>query len=438
MNFMIYIIKVNIAIAVFYCFYKLLFRKDTFFQIKRFMLNTSLIFAFVFPFIQFSSWFNSQPTVQANVTLVRFAEAIVETRETLQMQSEDVGYRFITIVYIMGVIVLAIYFIIKLTQLLLKIANCKPIEIKGQKISMLEGCQTPFSFFNRIFIDPTNHTPEELNEILKHEQTHVNQWHSIDVLIYEFVCIFCWFNPLAWLIKLESRINLEYLADNSVISSGCDTKHYQLCILQLSYNKAIASLTNNFNLSPLKKRISMMNREKTKRTGLLKYILFVPLILGLVYGNSLNANEYAKGIINVETNSQQSDEICLNPETMPEYPGGEDALLRYLRENVKYPVKAYENRKTGRIQCNFIITKTGEIDNITIEKSIDPALEKEAIRVVKGMSKWTSGKYKGESVNVQYSLLFSFSLLDGEKTIGPEPNESNIKEITIEIGRAHV
>ena len=395
------------------------------------MLNTSLIFAFVFPFIQFSSLLNSQPTVQANVTLVRFAEAIVETRETLQMQSEDVGYRFITIVYIMGVIVLAIYFIIKLTQLLTKITLCKPIEIEGQKISMLEGCQTPFSFFNRIFIDPTNHTPEELNEILKHERTHVNQWHSIDVLIYEFVCIFCWFNPLAWLIKLESRINLEYLADNSVILSGCDTKHYQLCILQLSYSKAIASLTNNFNLSPLKKRISMMNRQKTQRTGLLKYILFVPLILGLVYGNSLNANEYAKGIISLETNSQQSGEVCLNPETMPEYPGGENALYKYLLDNAKYPVAAQEKGITGRIKCNFVIKKTGEIDNITIEKSIDPALDNEIIRIIKGMSKWTPGKDKGESVNVQYSLSFVFCLQDGEKMIGPELDKSNSKEVVI-------
>ena len=109
-----------------------------------------------------------------------------------------------------------------------------------------------FLFFHWIFIHPSSHTEEEFNEILTHEQTHARQWHSIDVIISELVCIFCWCNPFAWLMKREIRTNLEYMADARVLENGYDSKTYQYHLLGLSHQKAAATIYNSFNVLPLK------------------------------------------------------------------------------------------------------------------------------------------------------------------------------------------
>ena len=103
---------------------------------------------------------------------------------------------------------------------------------------------------------------EEKQEILTHEQTHVRQWHSIDVIISEIVNIICWMNPFAWLLKTEIRLNLEYLADHKVMESGTNKKAYQYHLLGLANQNRQTGLYNNFNLSHLKNRIKMMNKKR--------------------------------------------------------------------------------------------------------------------------------------------------------------------------------
>ncbi len=115
-----------------------------------------------------------------------------------------------------------------------------------------------------------------------HELTHVRQWHSVDVLVSELLCTAFWLNPFVWLTKKEIRQNLEFLADNKVIESGFDAKLYQYNLLQLSFQNHELILTNKFNVLPLKKRIKMMNQQKTSKTGLLKYLLVIPLATALV------------------------------------------------------------------------------------------------------------------------------------------------------------
>lgn len=103
------------------------------------------------------------------------------------------------------------------------------------------------------------------------------QWHSIDVIISELVCIFCWCNPFAWLMKREIRTNLEYMADARVLENGYDSKTYQYHLLGLSHQKAAVTIYNSFNVLPLKKRIKMMNKKRTKEIGRTKYLMFLPL-----------------------------------------------------------------------------------------------------------------------------------------------------------------
>ena len=98
-------------------------------------------------------------------------------------------------------------------------------------------------------------------------------------------------------------------------------------------------------------------------------------------------------------------------EQMPTFPGGETELMKFIRDNLKYPVIAQENGIQGRVILRFVVSKTGAIDNVTVLRSLDPTCDKEAIRVVKSMPKWIPGKQNGNNVPVYFTLPVVFKLL---------------------------
>ena len=97
-------------------------------------------------------------------------------------------------------------------------------------------------------------------------------------------------------------------------------------------------------------------------------------------------------------------------EQMPSFPGGPSALMQYLNSNIKYPVVAEENGVQGRVVCTFVVEKDGSITDVRVVKSVDPSLDKEAVRVVKGMPKWIPGKQNGSAVRVKYTVPVTFRL----------------------------
>lgn len=129
-----------------------------------------------------------------------------------------------------------------------------------------------------VFLHPESHSDKETDEILTHECTHVSQWHSIDVILSEMMCMACWFNPFVWLLKREVRHNLEYLADNTVIQSGYDSKSYQYHLLGLAHHQSVTTLYNSFNVLHLKNRIMMMNKKRSPGIVRTKYLIFIPLV----------------------------------------------------------------------------------------------------------------------------------------------------------------
>ena len=104
------------------------------------------------------------------------------------------------------------------------------------------------------------------------------------------------------------------------------------------------------------------------------------------------------------------DMIYRNVEEMPSFPEGQDGVFGYISKNIHYPVVAEENGIQGRVLVSFIIEKDGSLTDFVIEKSVDPSLDKEAIRLVRSMPKWNPGKKDGQSVNVKYTLPITFRL----------------------------
>lgn len=299
-----YFLKINVAIALFYAFYRLFFYKDTFFTWRRAALLCFFAISAVYPLLNIQTWITEQePMVAmadlyADIVLPEFTitpEQATSDWKTLLLQT--VGFAYWGMV-----IVLAIRFFIQLAGIIRLAFRCQKAKIGNTNVHLLRQASGPFSFFHWIFIHTTSHTEDELSEILTHEQTHANQWHSIDVLVSEIVCIFCWFNPFAWLMKREIRTNLEYLADNRVLETGHDSKAYQYHLLGLSHHKAAATIYNSFNVLPLKKRIKMMNKKRTREIGRTKYLMFLPLAALLMIISNIEAvarttKEMAKDVI---------------------------------------------------------------------------------------------------------------------------------------------
>ena len=320
-----YFLKINVAIALFYAFYRLFFYKDTFFTWRRVALLCFFAVSAVYPLLNIQTWITAQEPMVAMADL--YAD-IVLPEFTLTPEKTTFDWKAILLqtagfVYWGGVALLAARFLIQLAGIIRLAFRSRKTKIGNTNVHLLKQASGPFSFFHWIFIHPTSHTEDELSEILTHEQTHANQWHSIDVLVSEIVCTFCWFNPFAWLMKREIRTNLEYLADNRVLETGHDSKAYQYHLLGLSHHKAAATIYNSFNVLPLKKRIKMMNKKRTREIGRTKYLMFLPLAALLMIISNIEAvarttKEVARDVIEAVEDNLTSDTTAPDMEVATE------------------------------------------------------------------------------------------------------------------------
>ena len=474
----IYLIKINVALMLLYGFYRLTVSRDTFFGLRR--LTLWLIYAVVLmvPALNLEYWVRDTPTMvsMANVYADTFYPVVV-----VKAQASGITWMDMLLgIYWVGVAVLSLRLVWQLFSIIRLVVISRKQEVEGITVHLLKGDGSPFSFFRWVFMYPSTLEGRLLHEVMVHECTHVSGLHSMDTLFSELFSIACWFNPFAWLMKQEVRMNLEYLADESVLSDGNARKSYQYHLLGLAYRQPNEStkIANNFNLLPLKKRIKMMNKRRTSEIGKAKYFLFAPLAGVLLMVSNIEsvareigeqipevaevqqkaeqalnadvavANPMAKdavemmnpaeaeemeadkaaeaALIAVEQAKQAAEEKvktkpqtdttkkknswdCI-PETMPYFPGGNVLMLKYLADNIKYPASAVKAKKQGRVIVGFIVQKDGSITHAKIVRSIDPELDAEALRVVKGMPKWTPGTQLGKPVSVKYALPVKFSL----------------------------
>ena len=446
----IYLIKINVALMLLYGFYRLTVSRDTFFGLRRLTLWLIYAVALMVPALNLEYWVRDTPTMEsmANVYADTFYPVVV-----VKAQASGITWMDMLLgIYWVGVAVLSLRLVWQLFSIIRLAVISRKQEVEGITVHLLKGEGSPFSFFRWVFMYPSTLEGRQLHEVMVHECTHVSGLHSLDTLFSELFSIACWFNPFAWLMKQEVRMNLEYLADESVLSDGNARKSYQYHLLGLAYRQPNEStkIANNFNLLPLKKRIKMMNKRRTSEIGKAKYFLFAPLagVLLMVSNIECVAREIGEQIPEV-AEVQQKAEQALNadvavanpmakaeaelkaeaktsdatapadttksvvydiPETMPYFPGGQVLMLKYLADNIKYPASAVKAKKQGRVIVTFIVQKDGSVTHAKIAKSIDPELDAEALRVVKGMPKWTPGTQNGKPVNVKYSVPVKFSL----------------------------
>jgi TonB family protein len=164
----------------------------------------------------------------------------------------------------------------------------------------------------------------------------------------------------------------------------------------------------------------MMNKTKSPARKLAKYLIALPLALLLMAGNSVYAQ------------NQRGSEIFTEVEKYPEFPGGNQAFMKFLAEGIKYPVKAQENNEQGRVITNFVVEKDGSISNIKVIRGVTAALDAEAVRLLNSMPNWQSGEHQGKPARVRFTLPIVFRLQGGsagksQSPVTPVSAEANEK-----------
>ena len=415
------LIKTNVMLAALCLLYLALFRRDTFFSWRRASLLFIYAFIILFAIASNMQWSVASPvagSVDQGIAAV-WVQA-VEVGTTVEDTHMNIRPIIINI-WLVVVTFLALRLLWQLGTICWLGWKSQTGMVEGVKVRFTEEKGSPFSFFRWIFINKNMLDDPCLHEVLLHEQTHARQWHSVDVMLSEVATILCWFNPFAWILRREVRVNLEFLADQCVVAKGHDARTYQYHLLALTYQRSVATLTNNFNVLPLKQRIKMMNKERSKSIGRLKYLLLLPVCALLfmmsstpVSAQSRKSTTHPDGSVTIKYGGKDmvikaaGDDAYQVVDEMPQFPGGMKALMDYLSANVKYPEAAKQAGISGRVTTQFVVGEDGVIRDVKVLRSVSPELDAEAIRVMNSMPKWEPGKLEGKPVPVRYTVPVNF------------------------------
>jgi len=276
----VYLLKVNVALCLFYITYRFALRPLTFYYLNRFFLVFGIIFSSAYPFINLSALFVKHELLSRQLTTIVPDWHAVVPAITHQTQAFDYWQIAIALFWV-GVVVMAMRLITQFFSLYRIYRSSNPAHHYGQYFRSVSGDLNPFSFWQDIYLNPEKHSDDELHTILAHEQVHVKEWHTLDVLLAELSTIFYWFNPGVWFMKQAVKENLEFITDRKILQGGIDEKVYQYSLVRVGGLMQGAEIVNNFNISTIKKRIMMMNKKSSSKANITRYVL-LPMVMLLV------------------------------------------------------------------------------------------------------------------------------------------------------------
>ena len=470
----VYILKSSFCLAVFYLFYRLLLSRETFHRFNRIALLGILLLSCLLPFVEVSvrrpvEMYQTMMTWEQWLLLADLAGT--ETHAVQVQENVVTWIQGLLLVYLFGILFFMLRNIYSLFGLWVLLKSGRREKVSDYVVTVVKAVLivherdiSPFSWMRYIVISQKD-LHENGREILTHELAHIRNRHSWDLFAADICIFFQWFNPAAWLLKQELQNIHEYEADETVINEGVDARQYQLLLIKKAVGTRLYSMANSFNHSKLKKRITMMLKEKSSPWARLKYLYVLPVAaiavtafarpevsetveeISAVKVNDLTAivetkvaessgqllpvQSVPKDSVNRKSKVavQQMDELVVvgyaskdsvkdrEPvfnvvEQMPSFPGGMEALMQYLAKNMRYPVEAQKNKVQGRVVVGFIVSKDGDIKKAHILRGVDPELDAEAIRVIESMPRWMPGMQRGKAVAVSYTLPVMFRLTE--------------------------
>lgn len=324
-----YLLHSSLLIMGFYVCYQWLLSKETFFTANRWVLLMGILLSFVLPFVSIPESWSINHAFDKSASLIQSdrvsstyqsisynattgtqhskiidcevsymdADEMLITEESIYADSAfstafanvdwiAVGLR----IYFLGLLFFVILFLIQLGRIAYFIWTGHIKKIGTHRLIEHPRLSTSFSFANMIFIQSHCYDQMTYNQILDHEAVHIKDRHSYDMLIAELLLILQWYNPFAWMYKKAVENNLEFITDHQMIHRGIDAQQYQMSLVRVAIPLHTLSLVNNYNQSFLKKRIIMMNAQKSSLRNSWKYLILFPMVgLSMSCLNNVNA-----------------------------------------------------------------------------------------------------------------------------------------------------
>lgn len=461
-----YILKSAAVLTLLYVPYMLLLRKESFFRFNRMVLLFILAASFLLPLFNLPLLhldfhpFELNPHVEVGSLKAVDAETASDNPSVSPGSSANVGViQMIAWAYICGVIVVFLLKVVRLCVLWRRIhQGVLWTERRSGATIFCHADDIPsFSWFRMVVISETDYR-QHGDVIIRHELGHVAHHHSIDLLIVNLMQTLQWANPFAWLLGTSMIYIHEYEADDTVLRSGVKAREYMSLLMRKAVGSCSYAFANGFNHSLLKKRFTMMLREKSNPWMRAKalYVIPVAMIALSVFASPLvsgekpeqqkpatpSGNSLIAGIPAHEALNDTVLDIC---EVLPQYPGGEAALMNLLVTQVRYPKIAIENNVQGTIIVGFVVEKDGKCTNFEVRKAefnqkdktaietaaspevtvvaygsenaspaaveeAQKAIKDEALRVCRLLKPFKPGMQKGEAVRVKFSIPVMFRL----------------------------
>ena len=452
-----FLFKSTVSLIVLITIYYLSLEKEKMHTFNRFFLLFSLVFSFIIPFItieviqEIGNPNTSHNAIKAEGTIL----GIVEDTTNYWLTTIWILYGLITLI-------LLVRFTINILKLNSKIKSNTIIDYKNAKLVLLKETTLPYTFMKTIFMNENDYYNRTIaDELYTHELIHVNQRHTLDVLLIEILKAIFWFNPIFIFYKKAIQLNHEFLADEKVVKSHNNVPFYQNLLITKANANPTYYLASNLNYSVTKKRLIMMTRNKSTVRVILKKTLLIAQekknetvstpktqIIGIEKyfenttfniqdekGNTVARKKFSELSSDEKKNippppppiprkkqatSKESENVTgpkevelsiykNNVERQLTFPGGIELFYKFIAENYKMPEEILKDKIKGKVFISFMVETDGSLTDFKVIKDIGYGTGDEAIRVLGMSPKWEPGKVEGEPVRVMYSLPISIN-----------------------------
>jgi len=427
------LIQIILFQGLFLVFFILFLRKETFHTLNRWYLLLSSVLSIVLPNSNGLFLFSKAPErnlfalpeVVLQSQLFQLPEVILTAKESA------FNFSGLYFVYSVGVVVSLSLFVRKAFQLFLLIKNNEKVVFQNYTLVKLGNADTAFSFGRFLFMGQSI-SQEKQYYILAHEQVHILQKHSIDLIWFEVLKVLLWFSPFSYSYQRKMIAQHEFIADAASVEQLHSKSYYNQLLNDIFQVENIAFVNQFYHKSLLKNRIIMLTKNKSANWKQLKYLAFFPIVvMMLLISIGVDAQEIAKESVAIqEPILDQSTAIGFGKvEQTPIFPGCESektneaqkkcfskSINTFVAQNFDINTTKNIGLTEGkhRIAIQFVINKKGGVSDYKV-KAPHKELEKEAIRMIKSLPTMQPGKQKGKAVDVMFQLPIIFKIEEAEK-----------------------
>ena len=412
MDPLVYTFRVSLSLAAVFAAYKLFMSRETLHTLNRFAILAAVAMSFVLPFAKMPQLSALNEDLTVPEVFIELEGVVVHSGSQQNIGVWDV----IATVLVVGSVFFFLRFLVSIISVLFKVFKSKSVNI-GNGIKLIIGGKdfAPVSWMRYVFISADDYAGN-CDEIIAHETAHIRYGHSFDLIFMDLVCAIQWFNPCVWLFRRELCAVHEFQADQKVVDLGFNAKLYQILLVKKAAGRRWNFVANSLNHSNLKNRITMMTRKKSSKKVAIKALL--PVAVSAVFAFTFACCNQSNSLYdamdaNVSTqlsNPQTADQPFVIVENMPEYPGGEKALIDYVTSHVEYPAEVKNDTVMRRtVYLKFVVDKVGKVKDVEVLRSSgNLVFDNSAIKTVESMPEWKPGMQSGKPVDVAIQIPIQF------------------------------